>query len=567
MVTIAVEQQDLEELIRAKLPSDLTALNEILSQIKCEAARTFSEESGVEELSLENKDTNRPDLWSPEGIARALRGLLGLETGLRDYSIAGSSGLSIKVDQRLKQIRPFIGCSVVKNVSLSDAAIRGLMHLQDKLDESYGRGRRRSSIGLYQFDLIVPPLRYEVSRPDDITFVPLGTSERMTMREILTRHPKGIQYGHIVEPNPLWPILLDSRDNVLSFPPIINSNDLGRITPQTRNVLVEVTGTSLDTVLNALMMVTISLADRGGRVYSTEIHYPYGKTRKAVTPVLKTHHLRVDLEYVGSVLGVDLPATQAIQLLRRARFEVSRVSSKNSLDVIVPCFRLDIMHPVDIIEDIGIAYGLNKIKPRWPPHGTVGGITRQHEFNDLLREVMVGLGFQEVLTFTLSSPDKLFTRMNLPPESVVELQNPRVLTLTCLRNWLVPSLMETLSANVHVSYPQRVFEAGDCVIRKGSEVEEVLKLAGVTCHAEASFTEARASLDAMLLNLGLEYRIAELDHGSFLEGRAASVHVGEEQAGIVGELHPQVLENWGIQNPAAAFELNARTLCTAVTNH
>ena len=266
------------------------------------------------------------------------------------------------------------------------------------------------------------------------------------------------------------------------------------------------------------------------------------------------------------MLGIDLPASQAIKLLRRARFDASKASS-GSLDVIVPCFRLDIMHPVDIIEDIGIAYGLNNIKPRWPPHGTVGGITRQHEFTDLLREVMIGLGFQEVLTFTLSNPDRLFTRMNLPPESIVELQNPRVQTLTCLRNWLIPSLMEILSANVHVAYPQRVFETGDCVVRKGSQVEEVAKLGGVTCHAEASFTEAKASVDALLLNLGLEYRIAELEHGSFLEGRAASILLGEEQAGIVGELHPQVLENWGIQNPAAAFELDAQRLRLAGTNH
>lgn len=565
MVTITVEQQDLEELMGTKLPQDLTMLNEIMSQIKCEATRIFSEESGVEELSLENKDTNRPDLWSPEGIARAVRGFLGLGKGVVDYTVAASSGVSINVDPRLKKIRPFIACSIVKNARLSDAAIRGLMHLQDKLDESYGRRRKRSSIGLYEFDLIAPPLRYSVARPEEISFVPLGTSERMTLKEILARHPKGIEYGHIVQPNPIWPILLDSRNNVLSFPPVINSNDLGRITPQTHNVLVEVTGTSLDTVLNALMMVTVSLADRGGRIYSSVIQYPYGKAGKSVTPVLKMQHVRVGLNLVRSVLGLDLSANDAAKLLRKAGFGVSR-SSANSLTVIVPCFRLDIMHPVDIIEDIGIAYGLNQIKPRWPPHATVGGITKQHEFNDLLREVMVGLGFQEVLTFTLSNPDKLFTRMNLPAQDLVELLNPRVQTLTCLRSWLIPSLTEILSANVHVTYPQRVFEVGDCVVRNGSGIEETVKLAGVSCHAEASFTEAKASVDALLLNLGLRSQTTELDHGSFLEGRAASILVGEEEAGIIGELHPQVLENWGIQNPAAAFELNAQTLLSAAAN-
>jgi len=566
MVTVTVEQQDLEQLLHVKLPRDLAALNEILGQMKCEATRVFSEESGVEELSLENKDTNRPDLWSPEGIARALRGFLGVETGLRHYRITEPSGVSIKVDPRLKRIRPFIGCSIVRAVRLSDAAIRGLMHLQDRLDESYGRHRRRSSIGLYEFDLIAPPLLYGVARPDEISFVPLGTSERMTLREILAKHPKGIEYGHIVESHPLWPILLDSRNNVLSFPPIINSNDLGRITPQTRNVLVEVTGTSLDTVLNALMMVTVSLADRGGRICSTIVHYSYGRTRRTATPVLKTERVRIGLEYVRSVLGIDLSADEAMRLLRRARFDVSKASS-SSLDVVVPCFRLDIMHPVDIIEDIGIAYGLNQFKPRWPSQGTVGGLTTQHEFNDLLRELMVGLGYQEVLTFTLSNPDTLFTRMSLPPESIVEVKNPRVQTLTCLRNWLIPSLMEILSSNVHVSYPQRIFEAGDCVVRNGSKIDEVVKLAGVTCHAEASFTEARATVNALLRNLGVEYRITEDEHASFLEGRAASILIGEERAGTLGELHPQVLENWGIQNPAAAFELNALTLHAAAASH
>lgn len=565
MVTITVEQQDLEGLMHTKLPQDLTALNEILSQIKCEGTRAFSEESGVEELSLENKDTNRPDLWSPEGIARALRGLLGLKKGIVDYAVAGSSGVSISVDPRLEKIRPFIACSIVKNVILSDAAIRGLMHLQDKLDESYGRRRRRSSIGLYEFDLIAPPLKYSVARPDEISFVPLGTSERMSLEEILEMHPKGIEYGHIVEPNPVWPILLDSRNNVLSFPPIINSNDLGRITPQTHNVLVEVTGTSLETVLNALMMVTVSLADRGGRIYSSAIQYPYGETRKPITPVLKTRHTRVGLAHIRSVLGIELSANDAVKLLYKAGFGASR-SSSGSLDIVVPCYRLDIMHAVDIIEDISIAYGLNRIKPRWPPHPTVGGITRQHEFNDLLREVMVGLGFQEVLTFTLSNPDKLFTRMNVPPQELVELQNPRVQTLTCLRNWLIPSLAEILSGNVHVTYPQRVFEVGDCVVRNGSEVQEVVELAGITCHAEASFTEAKACVDGLLLNLGLHCGITELNHGSFLEGRAALVLVGEGQAGILGELHPQVLENWGIQNPAAAFELNVQALLSAGAN-
>jgi len=329
---------------------------------------------------------------------------------------------------------------------------------------------------------------------------------------------------------------------------------------------VEVTGTSLDTVLNALMMVTVSLAERGGRIYSSIIDYPYGNARRTVTPVLRTRRARVPLHYIREVLGLDFSASEAIRLLRRARFDASRVTP-HSLEVVVPCFRLDVMHPVDIVEDIGIAYGLNKIEPRWPPQMTVGGITERHEFSDLLRELLIGLGYQEVLTFTLSNPEKLFTRMNLPPDLLIELKNPRVQTLTCLRNWLIPSLVEVLSLNVHVSYPQRVFEAGECIMRNASKVDEVLKLAAVTCHAEASFTEARAAVDSLLRNLGLQCEVVERDHGSFLEGRVGSIMIREVQAGILGEIHPQVLENWGIQNPAAAFELDAGVLLGAASNH
>jgi phenylalanyl-tRNA synthetase beta chain len=559
MVTVTVEQEDLEQLLGARLPTDLTVLNEVLSQVKCEATRVFSEETGVEELSLENKDTNRTDLWSPEGVARALRGFMGLPLRRAHYEVTSSSGVSIKVDRRLEGIRPYIACSVVKDVHLSDAAIRGLMHLQDKLDGSYGRGRRRSSIGLYEFDLIRPPLTYGAAKPDEISFVPLGTNERMTLREIVARHPKGIEYGHIVEPNSNWPILLDSNDNVLSFPPIINSNDLGRITPKTRNVLVEVTGTSLDTVLNAVMMISVSLADRGGRIHSAIVQYPYGNQRRAVTPMLKTRRMRLSLRYASEVLGLELSSKQTIKLLRKAGFE-AQPGSLGTVDIVVPCYRLDVMHAVDIVEDIGIAYGLNRMRPRWPGHATIGGVSRQQQFTDLLREIMIGLGYQEVLTFTLSNPDKLFAKMNVPPEIMVELENPRVQTLTCLRNWLVPSLMEILSANVHVTYPQRVFEVGDCAIRNGSDIREIVKLAALSCHAGASFTEARAAVDALLMNLGVDCRIAELNHGSFIEGRIAAVLIEENVVGMVGEVAPQVLENWGIQNPCVAFELNASML-------
>ncbi len=245
MPTIDVDYADFEKMLGVNFQWNIEKLDDVLALVKGEV-KVFDEKEGM--LSIEIKDTNRPDIWNVEGLARTLRVLLGVEKGNRHY-VVGEPLIDVNVDKRLQTIRPFIGCSIVKNVHLSDVIIRGLMHLQDKLDQTYGRNRQRTSIGLYNFDLIKPPLNYTVAKPTEISFVPLGFEEKMNLKEILEKHPKGIEYGHIVHGHSVYPILLDSKNNALSFPPIINSNDLGRITEETRNILVEVTGTQYDTVL------------------------------------------------------------------------------------------------------------------------------------------------------------------------------------------------------------------------------------------------------------------------------------------------------------------------------
>ncbi len=285
MPTVNVLFNDLQRLIGQKLPTNQAELNEILSYVKGETELFYGDE-----LAIEIKDGNRPDLWNVEGIARALKGVLGIERGLREYPIIGDSGIKTYVDKNLRNIRPYIGCSVVKGVKLDNEVIRELVHLQDKLDQTYGRKRKRSSIGLYNLELIRPPIKYRSVKPNEISFTPLESMEEMSLTQILERHPKGIEYGHIVKKYKRWPILIDSKNEVLSFPPIINSNDLGRITEDIEDIFVEVTGTSYETVLNTLTLVTLSLADRGEHIYSTKIFYPYafssGNKFEDVTPNL-----------------------------------------------------------------------------------------------------------------------------------------------------------------------------------------------------------------------------------------------------------------------------------------
>lgn len=293
-------------------------------------------------------------------------------------------------------------------------------------------------------------------------------------------------------------------------------------------------------------------------MYSAKIHYPYGMIKETWTPSLKTETLKIAMKEIKTVLGMNLKPQEIKDLLERARFGVSDIH-ETEVTVEVPRYRVDVMHPVDVIEDIAIAYDLNRVSPRWPQLSTIGGTSPEERLRNLIREVMVGLGFQEVLTFTMSNPDTLFAKMNTENEAVVEVANPKILPMTCLRNWLLPSLMELLSKNTHVEYPQRIFEAGHCITFDEDEenkTRDVEKLASITTHSKANFTEMKSLLDGVLLNLGIQYRLEETEHKSFIDGRVGEIIINNEKAGIIGEVHPKVLENWKLENPAAAFEIS-----------
>jgi phenylalanyl-tRNA synthetase beta chain len=561
MPTIDVECAELERLLGWSWQGDVEKLDWLLAFVKGEV-KLYNVQEGV--ASIEIKDTNRPDLWGVEGLARALCGFLGLEKGLRRYE-AGKPVLDVNVSAQLTTIRPFICCSVVKDVKLTDAVIRGLMHLQDKLDQTYGRSRQKTSIGIYDYDLITPPLNYAVTKPSAIRFVPLGFEENMNLAEILERHPKGIEYGHIVKRHSVYPILLDSNRKVLSFPPIINSNDLGRVTEETRNLLVEVTGTLHQTVLNTLNLVTLALVDRGGKAYAAAVRYPddaFYSVKRVVTPDFSNKRMELSVGYANDVLGLQLTTKSMTDLLLTAGFGVEKISEK-SVTVLVPCYRVDVMHQVDLVEDIAIAYGYNNIEPFWRELPTTGGVKPEQRLIDVARELMVGLGFQEVLNYTLTSPESLFDKMRREKTRIVEVANPKVVTMTCLRNWLLPSLMEFLGSNQSVEFPQKIFELGKVTLldeTRETKTRDEEWLAAATTHPTASFSEVKSALDAFFMNFGVDWKIKETAHPSFVEGRVGAVMVGGTAVGVLGEFHPRVLEAWKLENPVAAFEINMQEL-------
>ncbi len=571
MPTIDIEYQQLEQLLsrewcRKNLgnPGNLETfqkLDEYLAYIKAEV-KDYNTCDGI--LSIEMKDTNRADLWSAEGLARGLRCYLGLEKGIRKYGV-GENAVEVNVNSQLHNIRPFIACSVLRDVHLSDAIIRDIMHLQDKLDKTYGRNRQKTSIGIYNFDLIKPPIQYSAVRPDEVRFVPLGFTEKMGLDEILEKHPKGIEYGYIVKKNPLYPMLFDSEGKVLSFPPIINSNDLGKITEESRNLLVEVTGTLHKTVLNTLNLVTSALIDRGGKAYSATIHYPESSEysqQTVVTPDFTSRCMPLSVEYANKLLGLNLSAKQISELLLTAGLGVAKVQA-DSIDVLVPFYRIDVMHQVDLIEDVAVAYGYNNIEPLWRELPTTGKAKPDQRLIDVARELMVGLGYQEILSYTLTNPECLFDKMNTTKTKIVELANPKVVTMTCLRNWILPSVMEFLSNNQSVEFPQKIFELGK-VTQPNETIETKTRdeewLCSATAHPNSNFSEIKSALDAFFMNFGVDWQIKEAAHPSFIEGRVGRVIVGDVDVGVVGEIHPLVLEAWKLENPVAAFEINLQSI-------
>ena len=533
------------------MPRDKEGLNEIFAFVKGDV-----ESQEGDAVSIEVKDSNRPDIWAVEGIARALRGHLGVGRA-REIKVAGKSKLSVVVDKRVKPIRPFISTAIVKGLQPTEEALKSWMNLQEKLDQTYGRKRKRASIGFYQADLIQSPLSYTVANPDIITFAPLGSEKKQSLREIVETHPKGAEYGEIISQFESWPILVDGADNVLSLPPVINSNDLGRITTETRNILVEVTGTNAETVHNTLKIVASNLAERGGKIYSCLETYSYGSPRKVVSPDLSPMGSSLSLSYSNKLLGTSLTLKQASRFAERAGYRVRRATG-DTIHLETPCYRTDIMHSVDVVEDIAIAMDINKSKPEWPRIWTIGSLAKETNETENVAEIMIGLGFQEVLTYGLTSPVVVSSNMQSGEAKLVELLNPRMTTHTVLRNWLLPSLLELLSHNTHVDYPQRIFEIGPCINRGENQVRpirETRKLAAVTIHATAGFTEIRSSLDALAKNGGRTFQIKEKEHPSFLSGRCGAIISDGAEIGVIGEMSPRVIKSWGLNLPAAAFEM------------
>jgi len=501
-------------------------------------------------LKLDVIDTNRLELLSIQGIARELRKFLG--KGIKAYKV-NSFPIKVFVDRSVSKIRPYIACSAVKGLKLSDELIQRLILLQERLDLSIGRKRRKTSIGLYDFDKLRPPIHYCTASPK-LRFVPLGFDEELSLAEILERHPKGIEYGHILKGFKRYPILFDSKGEVLSFPPIINSEKIGKVTKGTRNVLVEVTGTDLKSVNRVLNIVTMDLIDIGGKAIGATIFYPQTKTR---TPCFKDRKTELNITSLKELSGLEINLAEVKKIFKRMGFKAKFKNGKLSL--VVPFYRDDIMHEVDLIEEFLIGYGFEKIEPEELKIVTRGRFDDFDEFLDKIRELMIGFGFQEILSFTLSNKELLFQKMHKDEREVVEILNPISKNFSCLRNSILPCLLEFASRNKRYDYPQKLFEIGEVFFpndKLENKVEERINLCCLLLEQKACFSSMKSIATFLFKEIGSEVELREFKDPSFIEGRFGKFFKDSKEIGLIGEISPYVLENFGLIVPAVAMEID-----------
>ena len=418
MPTIAFSLNDLSRLVGKKLTQE--KLVWLLEHAKAEI-----ENISGDEVSIKMNDTNLPYLWSVEGLARLFKGVLGTAKGIPKLK-AERTGLKLFVESSVKPIRPFIAAFVAKGQKIDDYLLKQLIQLQEKVCDSYGRRRQKLAIGLYPFKKIEFPIYYKAVHPSSTRFTPLDFRTELNLWEIVKEHPKGREYGWIVESQKKWPVLVDSKKEVLSFPPIINSATTGKLEVGDSEIFFEATATDLPSARLAANIFSQAFADRGFKIYSVDVKYP---DRLVTTPDDKYEKIKFDSSLVKKTLGLELKESEIKSLLERARYNVV----KNIVEI-PPC-RQDILHPLDIVEDVGIMYGFENIESSPLTSYTIGGTTPMVEFIDKLRQLATGIGYQEIMSPILSNKELLYEKMEQKDTGAIEISNFTSQTYSAVRSW------------------------------------------------------------------------------------------------------------------------------------
>ena len=515
-------------------------------------------------IKIELNDTNRPDLWSTAGLARQLKTCTGGEMPFYDFFSNSdeefeTDGREIHVSPGLENIRPYIVGFAVSGEGIDEDTLKDIIQTQEKLCWNFGRKRKSIAMGVYRSDKMTYPVHYTAADPDMRKFVPLQMEEELSLREIITKHPKGVEFGPIVADFPQFPLLTDANDNVLSFPPVINSADLGAVQVGDGELFVELTGTVLKDLLLAASIVACDLADSGFFVLPVKVVYPYETEfgSEIVVPYYFQEPMQTELSYVQKLLGEPLSGEEAVEAL--SRMGIFSICDNNTLCITVPEYRNDFLHPVDIIEDVMIGRGMETFAPVMPNSFTLGRLTEAEEFSRKAKDLMIGMGFQEMMYNYLGSRKDYIEKMHVDGAEYIQIANPMTENYEYVRASILPSLIQSESVSGNAAYPHNIFEVGkvaflDSADNSGTSTRNYLGF--LSADSEMGFNQLRSTISTLLYFLGKEYSVAEVTDSRFIDGRCGSLLYKETVVGIYGEVHPAVLESWGIQMPSVMCEID-----------
>ncbi|NOR85143.1 phenylalanine--tRNA ligase subunit beta [archaeon] len=495
---------------------------------------------------------NRPDMLSEEGFARALSSFMDIKPGFVKYEIKKeNSKVTVK---NLPKTWPYAVCVIVRGLKLDDNKLRSIIQLQEKLGVTLLRKRKKGGIGLYPMDKITLPINFTSRPKEKIQFRPLEGKTIMKVNDILVNHPTGREYAHIISGWKNYPIFVDSSDVIMSMPPIINSHDVGKVTKDTKDVFVEATGTDLNILKIALNIMITTLADMGGTIYSLEMDYG---TEKFRFPDFTPRKIKLDKNYIERLLGIELNDSKIKELLGNMGIGYKKGNA------LVPVYRADILHQIDIVEDIAVAYGYENFDEEIPKVATIASESKGTILERKIAEVMTGFGMLECKNYHITSDETLTTKMNVEKQQLIKPENPANIEYNTLRNNILPGLMKILSENTHNEYPQKLFETGDVIHFDKTSTTQTKENAHMSCviaDVNSDFSTIKAILESTLKSLDVKFSLKKAKHSSYIDGRIAEIKINGKNAGYVGEINPQVLNNWNLEIPVLAYEIDLSNL-------
>ena len=519
-------------------------------------------------VKIELNDTNRPDLWSTNGVARQIKLHEGGKTvdymklmsnfGNNDYE-----GRIVNVDESVKEVRPYMVAFMITGKAIDDPMLKDIIQTQEKLAWNFGRKRKTISMGVYRVSQIKFPVTYKGVDPDKTSFVPLQCTEPMTCRQILTDHPKGKDFGWILKDAKKFPLLVDSKNEVLSMAPIINSATLGAVQVGDKDLMVELTGDNIENLMLSANIVACDFADQGYTIKPILVKHPYdtGLGKDILAPFYYQPKTKTTLKAINKLLGSDFDMKTVEDALIRMG---NTIEVKGEEITLSPApYRNDFLHEVDIIEDVMIGCNVSAFEPRTPQDFTVGRLLPLTEFSRKAKTLMVGLGYQEMIFNYVGSKKDYIDNMLIDGSKVIEIANPMSENYQFIRPEILSSLCRAESGSANAMYPHKIFEIGKVAYLKEDENTGTITrqhLGFMTAAANANFNTLASEVSSLVYFLDHEYKVVEANDPRFIPGRQAQLMVNGEPAGVFGEVNPQVLENWGITTPCVAGELDLETL-------